>query len=389
MQDSAKTRVRRLPAITMAAALMGATALGSLTPGWIAPANAAAAVIQHDYADLVAKVAPAVVLIEVTKKAELQPAGGQSLPQGTPFDHFFERFGMPGMPGMPGGQDSPFGQPREMSGVGTGFVIKSDGQIVTNAHVVDGADTVTVTLADGRKVDAKVIGSDPATDIALIQAEAKDLPTVSFGSSDALRVGEGVVAIGSPFGLGNTVTSGIVSALGRDIHSGPFDNYIQTDAAINKGNSGGPLFNASGEVVGINTAIFSPTGGSVGIGFAVPADTAMRVVADLAGDGKVERGWLGVHIQPVSDDIAAALGLDKASGVLITEVTGDTPAAKAGLSRGDIVTSVDGKTVAEPRDLTRLIATATPGSEVTLGLLRSGKPVDAKVTLGERPADPA
>ena len=312
---------------------------------------------------------------------------GMAIPEGSPFEHFFEHFGMPS-PEMRGGPQGG-GQP-VIQGVGTGFIISADGKIVTNAHVVDGADTVKVTLSDGQKLDGKVVGADPATDIALVQVEGgKDLPTVAFGKSSDLKVGENVVAIGSPFGLGNSVTAGIVSALGRDINAGPFDNYIQTDAAINKGNSGGPLFNTSGEVVGINTAIFSPNGGSIGIGFAVPADTASQVVADLAGDGKVERGWLGVHIQPVSEDIAAALGLDKAQGVLISQVTDDTPAAKAGLARGDIVTSVNGKSVDSPRDLTRLIAMAPPGSEVTLGLLHAGKPGEAKVTLGERPADPA
>jgi serine protease Do len=297
-----------------------------------------------------------------------------------------QRFGMP-MPGMPGGPDG--GMP-EMHGVGTGFIISADGQIVTNAHVVDGADKVTVTMADGRKIDGKVLGVDTATDIALIKIdEVNDLPTVAFGDSTRLKVGQDVVAIGNPFGLGNSVTAGIVSALGRDINSGPFDNYIQTDAAINKGNSGGPLFNADGEVVGINTALFSPTGGSVGIGFAVPSETAERVVADLAGDGTVERGWLGVQIQPVSDVIAAALGFDQPKGVLIAGVTSDTPAAKAGLARGDIVLSVDGTAVNEPRDLTRMIATDAPGTEVKLSLLRAGKPVDATVTLGTRPEQPA
>ncbi|MCB1343458.1 MAG: Do family serine endopeptidase [Pseudooceanicola sp.] len=383
MQDSATRKTRRFPALVVAA-LMGATAVGALSQGAVAPAIAAPAVMQTDYADLVARVAPAVVLIEVTKSGGMQPAVSGNLPQGTPFDDFFKRFGMPGMPGMP---EAPEGH--GISGVGTGFIIDADGNIVTNAHVVDGADEVSVTLSDGRKVDAKVIGADPATDIALIRIDEKNLPHVDFGKSESLRVGEAVIAIGSPFGLGNTVTSGIVSALGRDINAGPFDNYIQTDAAINRGNSGGPLFNANGEVVGINTAIFSPTGGSVGIGFAVPADTAQRVVADLQGDGKVERGWLGVHIQPVSEDIAAALGLDKAEGVLITEVTKDTPAAKAGLARGDIVTEVNGKAVADPRELTRAIATATPGEEVSLNLLRGGNPTEMKVTLGTRPADPA
>ena len=377
----------RVPAL-LVGALMGAMALTAVTPVFAPPAMAAAAMPQGGYVDLVAKVAPAVVYIEVIKKADPAEFYGQNMPQGFPLDQFMQRFGapMPGTP-MPG---SPDGNMPEMHGVGTGFIISADGQIVTNAHVVDGADKVTVTLADGRKVDGKVLGADAATDIALIKIEEGDaLPTVAFGDSTQIKVGQDVVAIGNPFGLGNSVTAGIVSALGRDINSGPFDNYIQTDAAINKGNSGGPLFNANGEVVGINTAIFSPTGGSVGIGFAVPSETAAKVVADLAGDGTVERGWLGVQIQPVSDDIAAALGFDKAKGVLITDVTADTPAAKAGLARGDIVLSVDGTEVKEPRDLTRMIATDAPGTEVKLGLLRAGKPLDTSVTLGTRPEQPA
>ncbi|SMX38631.1 Do family serine endopeptidase [Maliponia aquimaris] len=361
--------------------LMGATALTTLSPAFVSPAEAQTAVPQGGYVDLVQQVAPAVVYIEVTQR--MAPAGVHTpdMPQGFPFDQFMHRFGMPG---------TPDGGMREMHGVGTGFIISADGQVVTNAHVVDGADTVTVTLADGRKVEGKVVGTDPATDIALIRIDGGgDLPTVAFGDSAQLKVGQDVVAIGNPFGLGNSVTSGIVSALGRDINSGPFDNYIQTDAAINKGNSGGPLFNAAGEVVGINTAIFSPSGGSVGIGFAVPSETAARVVADLADDGTVTRGWLGVQIQPVSEDIAAALGLDSARGVLISAVSADTPAAQAGLTRGDIVLAVDGAAVDDPRDLTRIIATDAPGSEVTLSLLRGGKPVDATVTLGTRPDDPA
>lgn len=383
-----ETNRSRIPAL-LVGALMGATALTAITPILAPPAMAtpaAPAVAQGGYVDLVAKVAPAVVYIEVTKKADPAEFYGQNMPQGFPLDQFMQRFGAP-MQGMPGAPD---GNTPEMHGLGTGFIITGDGQIVTNAHVVDGADTVSVTLADGRKIDGKVLGADAATDIALIKIEeGSDLPTVAFGDSTQLKVGQDVVAIGNPFGLGNSVTAGIVSALGRDINSGPFDNYIQTDAAINKGNSGGPLFDAAGEVVGINTAIFSPTGGSVGIGFAVPSDTAAKVVADLAGDGTVERGWLGVQIQPVSDDIAAALGFDKAEGVLITDVTADTPAAKAGLARGDIVLKVDGAEVKEPRDLTRMIATNAPGTEVKLGLLRGGKPLDTIVTLGTRPEQPA
>jgi serine protease Do len=369
-------------------AVMGATTLGGAM-SVLVPGAAVASVPQAGgYVDLVAKVSPAVVYIEITKKLDQGEGGQGAIPQNFPFDEFMRQFGMPApMPGNEGsmGQAAP-----EMHGVGTGFIISADGQIVTNAHVVDGADLVKVTLADGRSVDGKVLGSDSATDIALIKIdEGTNLPTVSFGDSNELKVGQDVVAIGNPFGLGNTVTAGIVSAVGRDINSGPFDNYIQTDAAINKGNSGGPLFDATGAVVGINTAIFSPTGGSVGIGFAVPSDTAAQVVKVLAEGKTVERGWLGVRIQPVSEDVAAALGFDKAKGVLIADVTGDTPAAKAGLARGDIVLTVDGADVNSPRDLTRLIATDAPGSEVHIGVMRAGKPVDLIVTLGTRPDVPA
>lgn len=313
----------------------------------------------------------------------MNPAG---MPEGFPFEEFSRRFGMP-MPGNPGG---PQGQGIEQHALGTGFIISKSGEIVTNNHVVDGADTVTVKLSDGTSLKAEVVGTDPASDLALIRVKAgHDLPALQWGDSDQLKVGQDVVAIGNPFGLGNTVTAGIVSALGRDIQSGPFDDYIQTDAAINQGNSGGPLFNADGQVVGINSAIVSPTGGSVGIGFAVPSDIAQKVIADLATDGKVARGWLGVQIQPVTDDIAAAVGIDAAKGALIADVSADTPAAKAGVRRGDIVTAVNGKAVDDPADLTRLIATAKPGDKVSLALLRSGKPEELSVTLGNRADQPA
>lgn len=376
--------LRRLPTLALGA-FLGATALTALTPAFVPAPAQAAAVQPGGYVDLVEKVAPAVVYIEVTKTLDQPAMTPENMPQGFPFDEFMRRFGMPAP--MPGGPQGGGGQ---IHGVGTGFIISADGQIVTNAHVVEGADSVKVTLADGRSLDGKVLGSDQATDIAVVKVDAGDsLPTVAFGDSARLKVGQDVVAIGNPFGLGNSVTSGIVSALGRDINSGPFDNYIQTDAAINKGNSGGPLFNTDGEVVGINTAIFSPSGGSVGIGFAVPSDTAAKVVAELAAGGKVERGFLGVQIQPVTEDIAAALGFDKAKGVLVSDVTADTPAAKAGITRGDIVVSVDGAEVNSPRDLTRMIATDAPGATVKLGLLRAGKPVDATVTLASRPEQPA
>ncbi|GAB4287539.1 MAG: hypothetical protein Kow0058_07240 [Roseovarius sp.] len=384
----ARYRTRRWPVLALAAALMGASSVIALAPA-IGPAHALAAQ-PGGYADLVARVSPAVVYIEVTKKAETAGFNPADLPPG--FEDFARRFGLPfpGLPGMPGMPGGPQGEAPQLTGVGTGFIISASGDIVTNNHVVEGADKVTVKLADGTSLTAQVVGTDPATDLALIRVDAgHPLPVVEWGDSDALRVGQDVIAIGNPYGLGNTVTAGIVSALGRDIQSGPFDDYIQTDAAINRGNSGGPLFDAQGHVVGINTAIFSPTGGSVGIGFAVPANTAKAVIADLADDGQVERGWLGVSIQPVSEDIAAAIGIDKAKGALIVEVSPDTPAARAGLKRGDVITAVDGKAVESPRDLTRLVATAKPGTRVRLELLRAGQPTKLSVTLGQRSEQPA
>lgn len=377
------TQPRRWPALALAA-LMGAGSVLALTPA-ITPAEAYS-VQPGGYADLVARVAPAVVRVEVTKKAEVAGMNPADMPPGFPFEEFSRRFGIP-FPMMP---VVPQGEAPVQEGLGTGFIISAAGDIVTNNHVVEGADSVTVTLSDGTSLKAEVVGTDAATDLALIRVKADhDLPVVSFGDSTALRVGQDVIAIGNPFGLGSTVTAGIVSALGRDINAGPFDNYIQTDAAINRGNSGGPLFNSAGEVVGINTAIFSPSGGSVGIGFAVPSEIAQSVIADLGGDGKVDRGWLGVSIQPITDDIAAAIGLDKPTGALIANVTEDTPAAKAGIQRGDVVTAVNGSTVESPRDLTRLVATAKPGSTVTIALLRGGQPTEISVTLGNRADQPA
>lgn len=326
------------PVLALGTAI-GGIAVGSLAP-MAAPSVAAAAqqVQQGGYVDLVARVMPAVVSIKVTKKATAAGFNPADMPSGNPFEEFSRRFGIP-FPPMPNG---PQGEMPLIEGAGTGFIISASGDIVTNNHVIEDADSVTVTLADGTSLDATIVGTDPATDLALLRVTAgHDLPFVEWDDSSALRVGQDVIAIGNPFGLGNSVTAGIVSALGRDIHSGPFDNYIQTDAAINRGNSGGPLFDADGKVVGINTAIFSPTGGSVGIGFAVPSEIASQVIADLEDDGKVERGWLGVAIQPVTGDIAAAIGLDNAKGALVSEVTPDTPAAHAGIKRGDVVMAVN------------------------------------------------
>jgi serine protease Do len=354
---------------TLTAAVFGAalatTALGTVLPG-LAP-SPAFATPPGGYADLVERLNPSVVFIEVESKAEALPPGLN--------EEFSRRFGIP-LPDQMPGQGT-------QKGLGTGFIVSADGQIVTNNHVVAGADTVKVKLADGRTLDAKVVGADPSTDIALLRVTSDTpLPALRFGSSSALRVGEDVLAIGNPFGLGSTVTSGIVSALGRDLQSGPFDEFIQTDAAINKGNSGGPLFNAAGEVVGVNTAIVSPTGGSVGIGFAVPSDMVQKVVADLADDGTLKRGWLGVNIQDITEDIAAALGQDSPKGALIAAVSDNSPAAKAGLMRGDVVLSLDGSAVDTPRDLSRLVAQSEPDSKVTLSILRAGKPMDLPVSLG-------
>ena len=380
MQSSKSKVVRKFASSTAVAAL--AISAAALTVGQGAtPVNAApqAAV---NYIDLVAELSPSVVTIEVTKKA--QTVSAENGQPDFPWEEFQRRFGLP-MPNMPG--QGPNGG--EMRGAGTGFVISADGQIVTNAHVIEGADEVKVTFEDGTSYIAEVKGADNTTDIALLDIEAEGLDYVSFGDSDALKVGQNVIAMGNPFGLGNTVTTGIVSALGRDINAGPFDNFIQTDAAINRGNSGGPLFNEAGEVIGVNTAIISPTGGSVGIGFSVPSDLASDVIADLSDDGTVQRGWLGVRIQPVSEDVAMALGFEEGKGVMVADVTVDTPAEKAGFKQGDIVLSVNGEEVETPRDLTRAIAIKAPGTEVEITLLRRGQEQTVSVTLGDRADVPA
>jgi serine protease Do len=337
------------------------------------------------YADLVEKVSPAVVFIEVTARVpgQVRMESQQPFGQQSPFDEFFKQFGMPGpfngQPQMPGqGPDGGV-----MHALGSGFLISPDGEIVTNNHVVDGATSIKVRLNDGREMTAKVVGTDPMTDVALIKLEgASDLPTVKFGESGKLRVGDAVVAVGNPFGLGGTVTSGIVSALGRDINSGPYDNFIQTDAAINKGNSGGPLFNAAGEVIGMNTAIFSPSGGSVGIGFSVPAGTIQSVVNQLRDHGKVDRGWLGVQIQRVNEDLAQAMGLPKAEGALVADVQPDSPAAAAKLKSGDVIVAVNGNPVDEKHGLPAMIADISAGQSAELQILRDGKPQTVTVKIG-------
>ncbi|MBB5762197.1 serine protease Do [Methylorubrum rhodesianum] len=339
------------------------------------------------FANVVDKVKPGVVAVKVKLDSALDDdddgPGSPNMQQVPPqLREFFKRFGQgngQGGRGMP--------QRGERGAVGSGFIISADGYVVTNNHVVDKAKTVQVTLDDSRTLDAKVIGKDPKTDIALLKiTESGSYPYVQFGKG-APRVGDWVVAIGNPFGLGGTVTAGIVSARGRDIGAGPYDDFLQIDAPINKGNSGGPTFNVNGEVVGVNTAIASPSGGSVGLAFAIPAETVQTVVDQLRTDGKVVRGYLGVQVQPVTKDIAEGLGLDKAKGALVDHAESGTPAAKAGLKSGDVIESVNGAPVNDARDLSRRIAGLKPGTEVKLAYLRNGKGDVATVELGTLPTD--
>jgi serine protease Do len=330
------------------------------------------------FADIVEKVKPAVISVRV--KMERPVTSGMSndelpFPPGSPFDRFFRRFGMPN--GGEGGHEIVTGQ-------GSGFFITADGYAVTNNHVVQNAETVQVTTDDGKSYGAKVIGTDPRTDLALIKVDGSDFPYVKLGDT-APRVGDWVLAVGNPFGLGGTVTAGIVSARGRDIGTGPYDDFIQIDAPVNKGNSGGPTFDVEGNVIGVNTAIFSPSGGSVGIAFAIPAETVKGVVAQLRDKGSVTRGWIGVQIQPVTPEIADSLGLKKSAGALVSEPQHDSPAAKAGIQSGDVIISVDGTPVHDARELARRIGTMNPGTTVKLGLFRDGQEKTVTLTLGTLP----
>ena len=298
-------------------------------------------------------------------------------------DKFFEQFGRPGMrQGMPQGMPH---NKRAVTGEGSGFFISADGYAVTNNHVVDHAKTVQVTTDDGAVYKAKVVGTDAKTDLALIKVESdKSFPFVTFADRDP-RVGDWVVAVGNPFGLGGTVTAGIVSARGRDIGSGPYDDYIQIDAPINKGNSGGPAFNMDGNVIGVNTAIFSPSGGSVGIGFDIPADTARTIVARLKEHGFVDRAWLGVQIQPVTEEIADSLGMKKAEGALVAEPQADSPAMKAGIVAGDVITAMNGTVIKDSREFARKVGTMAPGASVKLTVAHKGEVKTIDLTLGKMP----
>jgi serine protease Do len=348
----------------------------------IAP-QAAARAQAADFSDLVASVKPAVVSVRVKADVAPQPmsSDGDANPfEGTPFEKHFRDFRGSGkrMPGQDGAR--PHGL---VQGQGSGFFVSADGYIVTNHHVVDKAVKVQVVTEKGTVMDAKVVGSDPKTDLALLKVDGgADFPFVKLAGT-LPRVGEWVVAMGNPFGLDGTVTAGIISAHGRNIGAGPYDDFLQIDAPVNRGNSGGPTFNTKGEVVGVNTAIFSPSGGSVGIAFAIPASTVRAVVDQLKTHGHVERGWLGVQIQEVSGDIAESLGLASAKGVLITEAQAESPAAKAGLKSGDVITRVGGAQVQDPRDLARKVAEIGPDKATDLTIVRDGKEQTLTLTLGQ------
>ncbi|MEZ5814804.1 MAG: DegQ family serine endoprotease [Alphaproteobacteria bacterium] len=330
------------------------------------------------FADIVENLLPAVVNISSTQKTEEAQDFPElpQFPEGSPFQDFFEEF-MERRHGMP---QSP------QASLGSGFVIDAEnGYIITNNHVVRNADEVRVTFHDDETLPAEVIGTDEKTDLAVLKVDAKEkkLTAVKFGNSDILRVGDWVVAIGNPFGLGGTVTAGIISARQRDINAGPYDDFIQTDASINRGNSGGPMFDLNGEVIGINTAIFSPSGGSVGIGFAIPSALAKPVVDQIIKFGRTRRGWLGVRIQQVTEEIAESLGLDNPSGALVASVTPDGPADKAGLEAGDIILELNGKNVTEMRELPRLVAESAIDAEAQVTYWRDNKKRSAKVKIGE------
>jgi serine protease Do len=346
---------------------------------------------QQSFAPLVKKVSPAVVNISVSQKAEAdamveepEMAPSPGFPN-SPFDEFLRRFFE--QQGQ-GGQrrlfpQSPNGQAKRIA-LGSGFIVDPSGYVVTNSHVVGDATKVEVTLQDDSKYTAKIVGHDPKTDIAVLKITAdKPLPYVAFGNSSEAQVGDWVMAVGNPFGLGGTVTTGIISARGRDIHSGPFDDFLQIDAPINRGNSGGPTFNLEGEVIGINTAIYSPNGGSVGIGFAVPSNVARTIVAQLEEHGKVSRGWLGVQIQEVTPAIAASVGLHGEQGALVAVVTPGSPGAKAGIKQGDVILAFNGNEVSRLRDLPRLVAGTAPDTGATMKVWRNGQTVELQTKVGE------
>ncbi len=331
------------------------------------------------FADLAERLLPAVVNISTTQMRQSSDFTGPEMPDfppGSPFQDFFKDFF--------DRQQRPDRPSRRSTSLGSGFIIDAKGYVVTNNHVIADADEITVILQDNTRLEAELVGRDPKTDLAVLKVTPKGkLPTVGWGNSNKIRVGDWVVAIGNPFGLGGSVTAGIISARQRDINSGPYDDFLQTDASINRGNSGGPLFNMKGEVIGVNTAIISPQGGSVGVGFSIPSSLARTVVDQLRKYGRTRRGWLGVRIQSVTDDIAESLGLQTATGALVANVTEDGPAKKSGIREGDVILEFDGKTVPEMRKLPRIVAETPVGKAVDVVVWRKGEKKQFKVTLGE------
>ncbi|PBB87538.1 MULTISPECIES: Do family serine endopeptidase [unclassified Mesorhizobium] len=391
---------KRLLAAAASLAVAGAIGFGAVTTG-TGPVLAEAVRVQAPqvtgFADVVERVSPAVVSVKV--KAKIQPTaddgsddqdGFDNLPDNPQLRRFFKEFrgfgDQGGQFGMRRHRDhGNNGEPRPVA-QGSGFFISEDGYLVTNNHVVSEGTAFTVVTNDGKELDAKLIGSDPRTDLAVLKVDGGGKFTyVDFADDSKVRIGDWVVAVGNPFGLGGTVTAGIVSARGRDIGAGPYDDFIQIDASVNRGNSGGPTFNLNGQVIGINTAIFSPSGGSVGIAFDIPASTAKQVVDDLMKNGSVQRGWLGVEIQPVTSDIAESLGLKADKGALVSSAQDAGPGKKAGIAAGDVITQVDGKDVASPKELARMIGSYAPGKSVDVTVWRDGKNETIKVDLGTLP----
>ncbi|HVZ54800.1 MAG TPA: Do family serine endopeptidase [Pseudolabrys sp.] len=353
-------------------------------PVFTAPAQARG---PEGIADVAEQVIDAVVNVSTKQSVDMSSNAMPQLPPGSPFEEFFEEFfknrrGQNGKNGQQGENQTP-SVPRRVNSLGSGFIIDPSGLVVTNNHVIADADEVNVILNDGTNLKATIVGRDTKTDLALLKVNADHpLKSVKFGDSDKLRLGEWVIAIGNPFSLGGTVTAGIVSARNRDIQSGPYDNYIQTDAAINRGNSGGPLFNLNGEVIGVNTAIISPSGGSIGIGFAVPSKVVATVTSQLQQFGEIRRGWLGVKIQQVTDEIAESLNLKPARGALVAGVDDKGPAKPAGIEPGDVIVKFDGKDVKEMRDLPRIVADTPVGKDVEVVVVRKGKEEIKTVKLG-------
>jgi serine protease Do len=380
---SARHLARLLPNGMAIAALAAAIAILPVQPAATATRG------PDNIADVAEQVIDAVVNISTSQKVDPRVAELPDLPPGSPMEEFFNQFfknhhgqGGPGGNGGQGGDDSDQA-PRRINSLGSGFIIDPSGIVVTNNHVIADADEINVILNDGTKLKADLVGKDSKADLAVLRVHTdKTLKAVKFGDSDKLRLGEWVIAIGNPFSLGGTVTAGIVSARNRDINSGPYDNYIQTDAAINRGNSGGPLFNLDGEVVGINTAIISPSGGSIGIGFAVPSDTAMPVIDQLRQFGEARRGWLGVRIQQVTDDIADSLSIKPPRGALVAGIDDKGPAKPGGIEPGDVIVTFDGHDIKEMHDLPRIVADTAIGKTVDVVVIRKGKEETHKVTVG-------